>query len=535
MSSSSSSSSDDDDLFIQQMFGALLNVSETGVGDVDDSGPSALPGGAGTGRPNRKKPRKYKEDAATPALQRRRDHNASPWADRYFNAPLRVGSLSFDTFRQKFRVPYPMFNWILREARASQKFPDELVVKEGRVPAPLSLQIAAALRYLATGSPIDANEEAAGLGRTTMQHFNAGFFEWFNQRFYHEWVTSKIPTDDVNMTRVMKPFSMCGLAGAIASRDGVHIATDRAKSQQRHLMTGKEGYPTWGYDCTVAHTRQFLEVHGPFRGNTNDKTMVRDSPFVKLLRGDPRFTSREYNLFTTEEPPAHVKVWKGVHGINDGGYHKWPETIAGPKPDDASTPILAQFGGVTESMRKDTECSFGIVKKRERILRLPLLVMKKSKVDNIVKTCVIIHNMLLQYDGLDNIGELDEDYLEVDPGTVLEVDVATGELPSDHWLEADIMASDVRLRFTSEEQMVQRLTLTPVTITTDTTSVNYEEQDPSHQAEYVVGYEEKLEALAIHLDRMYNMRIVKWLKTVVDCRPVTSRPPLGCPGPWHNT
>jgi hypothetical protein len=124
-----------------------------------------------------------------------------------------------------------MFVWILREARTSGKFPDDHVVKRGRVPAPLSLQVAAAFRYLATGCPINANEEADGLGRTTMQQFNAKFFEWFVARFYDEFVSSKSGLDVAGLFVLTKPFAMCGMIGAVFSRDGVHIATDRAKSQ----------------------------------------------------------------------------------------------------------------------------------------------------------------------------------------------------------------------------------------------------------------------------------------------------------------
>ncbi len=89
-------------------------------------------------------------------------------------------------------------------------------------------------------------------------------------------------------------------------------------------MVGKEGYPTWGYDCTVTHNRQFLEVHGAFRGNMNDTTMVRDSPFVSLLAEDTLFPDHNYELLTGEPPPKHVMVMKVVHAINDGGYHIWP-------------------------------------------------------------------------------------------------------------------------------------------------------------------------------------------------------------------
>jgi hypothetical protein len=59
------------------------------------------------------------------------------------------------------------------------------------------------------------------------------------------------------------------------------------------------------------------------------------------------------------------------------------------------------------------------------------------------------------------------------------------ELPSDQWLEADFMAAHVRANFTNEEQLIYNRTLTPVSTTTDTTSVHYEEQDPDVGAEYV--------------------------------------------------
>jgi hypothetical protein len=94
------------------------------------------------------------------------------------------------------------------------------------------------------GCPIDANEVAAGFGRTPMQHLNSGYFKWRVQRFYDEFVSSKIHFDAAGLYRLVKPFAICGMIGGVCSRDGVHIATDRAKSHQRHLMTGKEGYPT---------------------------------------------------------------------------------------------------------------------------------------------------------------------------------------------------------------------------------------------------------------------------------------------------
>ncbi len=102
-------------------------------------------------------------------------------------------------------------------------------------------------------------------------------------------------------------------------------------------------------------------------------------------------------------------------------------------------------------MRKEEEFAFRIVKKIHRTLHLPLLIVKKRHVDNIVRTNVILHNMLLQYDGLDTMGDLDDGYNEVNADSELIVqNDHTSELPSDDWLEAYIVAADVRVNFTYE-------------------------------------------------------------------------------------
>ena len=49
------------------------------------------------------------------------------WGRFFFNpdAPPIPGSLAWDDFREKFRVPFPLFKWILHAAKESGKFPYE--------------------------------------------------------------------------------------------------------------------------------------------------------------------------------------------------------------------------------------------------------------------------------------------------------------------------------------------------------------------------------------------------------------------------
>ena len=51
-------------------------------------------------------------------------------------------------------------------------------------------------------------------------------------------------------------------------------------------------------------------------------------------------------------------------------------------------------------MRKDVECTFGILKGRWRILKYGVRSHTLMDADNIWKTCCALHNMLLEVDGL---------------------------------------------------------------------------------------------------------------------------------------
>ncbi len=54
-----------------------------------------------------------------------------------------------------------------------------------------------------------------------------------------------------------------------------------------------------------------------------------------------------------------------------------------------------------ESVRKDVEGCFGILKQRWRILRNPVDLHKQYEIDNVFFTCCILNNVLLRYDNLD--------------------------------------------------------------------------------------------------------------------------------------
>jgi hypothetical protein len=64
-----------------------------------------------------------------------------------------------------------------------------------------------------------------------------------------------------------------------------------------------------------------------------------------------------------------------------------------------------RFSEWLESMRKDVECTFGILKGRWRILKTGIRLHGVDNADKIWLTCCALHNWLLEIDGLDESWE----------------------------------------------------------------------------------------------------------------------------------
>ena len=89
---------------------------------------------------------------------------------------------------------------------------------------------------------------------------------------------------------------------------------------------------------------------------------------------------------------------QGLWILVDGGYLRWSSTI--PPFKMYKNAKEERWSKWAESMRKDVECTFGILKGRFRILKTGIRLHSFITMDNIWFTCCALHNMLLEIDGL---------------------------------------------------------------------------------------------------------------------------------------
>ena len=306
------------------------------------------------------------------------------------------------TFRRRFRVPFNVFEELFTAAQTSGEFAP--LSSAGKPPVPLELKILGVLRYNAVGGNWDVISEASGgVSIKTFSTFHSKYMEWFNRTQLGKYV---YPSDPKTASRV---YGNYGFPGCVGSMDGVHIPWEACPWQMKHLHTGKEGYPTIAFNVVCDSTTRVQSISRAFHGKVNDKTLVRCDDFVSRLRSDPEYKRLAFDLC---EKHGVKKQWLGAYIICDGGYHQWRETISGLKGtadlDEAS------FAARLESVRKDVEALFGRVKKRFRVLKVGLLFQEADHVARTFNFCMALHNRLLTEDGLDVLGQSDDDWWEKD-------------------------------------------------------------------------------------------------------------------------
>ena len=162
------------------------------------------------------------------------------------------------------------------------------------------------------------------------------------------------------------------------------------------FKNGKHNYSSIAYAMTVDHSKRFQSTTVGHYGTTSDMTIVKFDGFVTDVRFGKLFTESEFKIQVDEKRWA---IEKGLYLLVDGGYHKW-KIMQCPLKHTVEVE-KSRWSEFAESVRKDVECAFGILKKRFQLLKNAITWHSKNDIDNAVFSCVILHNMLHEYNDYD--------------------------------------------------------------------------------------------------------------------------------------
>jgi hypothetical protein len=347
------------------------------------------------------------EEHASPVRKKTRNVYArkpqaeSTWSLDYLNPSLRDVYVAdphgrdAKKFRRLFRVPYNLFVDLVQMSKERwwRDWTPDKVCNAGKLVSSLELKVLGALYVLGTGASQYQVSVQTHLSEEVHRVF---FLLWLSRMSSISTEYIYMPKTEEQFEFVVGEYSARGLPGCVGSVDCVHVGWDKCPSMYHNMYTGKEGFPSIAYEviCTSRKFIQSVSVGHP--GTRNDKHIVRtDNSVMELLEGNGWLQSKAWK---STGPNGKQVQFFGVYLICDGGYHRWPCLISPVKKGEIGSPVM-KWSAKLESVRKDIEGVFGILKKRFRFLKNFNNLHQQSDIDNAFVTCCMLHNMLLERDG----------------------------------------------------------------------------------------------------------------------------------------
>lgn len=200
----------------------------------------------------------------------------------------------------------------------------------------------------------------------------------------------------------------------------------------QHQGRAEGGKTTLILEAVADHRRYIWQASFGDAGSLNDLNVLDKSSIVgSLLTGDLSIKTEPYKINGTTRDCMYFLV--------DGIYPEW--AIFVNTYTDPIDPKKNTFAKRQESTRKDIECAFGVLVQRFHVLQHPLRGWFQKDLRDIVQTCVILHNMVVEA----RYGSIDFDSNSNNIGDVNQVGASFTLFGHSQITLADIVAKDIDL------------------------------------------------------------------------------------------
>ena len=343
-----------------------------------------------------------------PAAKKRRvfgrlHKSGSHWWKRYLCAEMKAEMTAepegrvATRFRRNFRVPFSMFDTQLLTMTVQRWWPTwstDKVDACGRPVSDIQLKLLGCLHVLGTGNSQFQVSELTDISEEVHRCF---FLSWLSKMASVKAEFIYFPVDDESYRFVVDEYASMGLPGCVGSVDCVHVGWDKCPSPYKNMYCGKEKYPSVAYEV-VCTSRKFIQsVSCGHPGSRNDKHIARtDAAIMNLLEPNDWLGGKSWEVICDSE--GRRKVFHGSYLLCNGGYHRWP-CLVFPLKTGLPGSTERKWAGMIESVRKDIEDVFGILKMHFNCLKQFSRLHSQRDIDNCFVTCCILHNMLLKNNG----------------------------------------------------------------------------------------------------------------------------------------
>ena len=316
---------------------------------------------------------------------------------RYFTRPGLTRELThelslsdrFGQFRHYFRMPLRKVEELcdLLLSRGYIKYP-RTKIRQKEFRERTEILVMTSLYILGTGASFRACQPLCHISTSEVRIF---FFVFLNAIVDMRDDQIYMPRNHSELVKVESFYNKVGLPGCCGSVDVVHVKWCHCPAGDFNRAKGKETFPSLGFQCITDFNRRILSVYGPHFGSRNDMDIVKTDINVHALSKNRLHREARWWYYGHD---GHVRSNRGSYLICDNGYLRWPTTIC-PFKRVSSGSAEGYFSSNLEGVRKDVECTFGILKKRWRVLSNGFFHWRINICSNIFLTCCWLNNFLL--------------------------------------------------------------------------------------------------------------------------------------------
>ncbi|KAL7551041.1 hypothetical protein ACHAWF_014245 [Thalassiosira exigua] len=308
-------------------------------------------------------------------------HDSLWWKIYVNNEVLKEEQHYQNKFRQRFRLPYQNYLELVADCKGDDLFERWHDKKTGRPPSPIELLVLGSLRYLGRGWTFDDLEESTAISRDVHRCFFHAFIDFGSTVLFEKYANAPMNFEDAK--RHMAEFEEAGLPGGCGSSDCSNVISEGCEYNLKNNHLGpKSSHTARTFSLTSNHRKRILHTTKGGPARWNDQTMVRFDQFISGIWDGAVLQDVEFELFEKDASGNIITVkYTGGYVIVDNGYLQWSVTVPPFKVTNDVTEI--RWSKWVESMRKDVENTFGILKGRWRLLKTGIRVYGVDHVDKV--------------------------------------------------------------------------------------------------------------------------------------------------------
>ncbi|CAL1382160.1 unnamed protein product [Linum trigynum] len=285
-------------------------------------------------------------------------------------------------FRRRYRMQPRLFHRIMGDI---VRFDLSFALRRdsfGQLSLSLEQKLTCAMHMLAYGSPADQLDEYVRMGESTLLEV----FRKFCNNIINMYGATYLRAPTLADLRILlRKASSRGFPGMIGSIDCMHWEWRNCPSGWAGQYNGHMHRPTNILEAVAYYNTWIWHAFFGTSGSNNDINVMGMSPvFDRIVNGSAPHVQFEVNGHAYDQ----------CYYLADSIYPSWSTLVKTFSNPRSNKEVL--FAQHQEAHCKDVERAFGILQTRWAIVRGPTRAWDVVTLNNIMLTCIILHNMIIE-------------------------------------------------------------------------------------------------------------------------------------------